>query len=47
VQALFVAIPDRLGARAARRLSAASDDAFDRAYRTAETAVRRLSSEPR
>jgi hypothetical protein len=47
VQALFVAIPDRLGAHAARRPSAATDDAFDRAYRTAEAAVRRLSSESR
>lgn len=43
VQALFVAIPPRVG-RKAREKQADGQDGFERAYRTAENAVRELSS---
>jgi len=45
VQALFVAIPERLGRRlVSARCTAVPDDPFEHAYRAAETALRRLSS---
>lgn len=47
VQALFVAIPDRISARRAQRAPAVVNDGFERAYRTAEAAVRRLSHQSR
>lgn len=52
VQALFVAIPERMSAprnhgRRARGSASAVDDDFERAYRNAETAVRRLATDSR
>jgi len=52
VQALFVAIPDRVPAdrvtgRAAPGAASGPEDDFGRAYRNAEAAVRRLSTESR
>ncbi len=43
VQALFVAIPPRVG-RKAKEKQADAQDGFERAYRAAENAVRELSS---
>jgi hypothetical protein len=52
VQALFVAIPNRMSAprnhgRRAQKSASAVDDDFERAYRNAEAAVRRLATESR